>query len=213
MLHVHAFTFNAFQENTYVVYTDEGDAVVIDPGCYEEAERQEVDAFIAGKQLHIQQVWLTHCHIDHVLGCYHFRIKHKASVCVPEHEIDVLESVKAYAAPYGFPDYQPVKADSLIRQTDTLVLGPYTFQVRFAPGHSPGHLVFYQPESKLVLGGDVLFNGSIGRFDLPGGDQAVLYQSIREQLYTLPDDTTVYCGHGPTTTVGQEKQTNPFVQG
>jgi glyoxylase-like metal-dependent hydrolase (beta-lactamase superfamily II) len=210
---IEKFTFNPFQENTYLIYTDEGEAVVVDPGCIEDSEKAEIDGFISQHNLVVRQVWLTHGHIDHVLGCYHFRIKHDAQVFVPEHDLSTFDSVKLYAPSYGFPKYQPVKPDGLIHEGDTMVVGSNKFEVIFTPGHAPGHVVFYSKENKLVVNGDVLFAGSIGRFDLPGGDQQTLYKTIQEKMYALPEETLVYCGHGPETTIGKEKATNPFVQG
>jgi glyoxylase-like metal-dependent hydrolase (beta-lactamase superfamily II) len=122
----------------------------------------------------------------------------------------VLKAVSAYAPNYGFQQYQDATADKYLEEGDEIVIGRQKFQVLFVPGHSPGHVAFFHAEEKALIGGDVLFKSSVGRTDLPGGDTDTLIRSIRQKLFVLPDDTTVYPGHGPTTTIGEEKVSNPF---
>jgi hydroxyacylglutathione hydrolase len=211
-MNIHTLVFNPFYENTLLVWDDAGQAVVIDPGCYERFEQDELTDFMAAKGLKVVAIVNTHCHIDHVLGNYWARESFKCPLWVPEAEREVYFAVKAYAPNYGFTGYTEAPVDAWLKPGE-VTFGGLTLQAISCPGHSPGHLVFYHAESKTLIGGDVLFNGSIGRTDLPGGNHDDLLRNIRERIYTLPDDVTVYPGHGPTTTVGHEKKTNPFVRG
>jgi hydroxyacylglutathione hydrolase len=211
-MNIHSFVFNPFYENTVLVWDDAGQAVVIDPGCYERFEQDELAEFVQSHGLKVVAIVNTHTHIDHVLGNYWAREFFKCPLWVPEAERDVYFAVKAYAPNYGFTGYTEAAVDSWIRPGE-VKFGDLALQAIACAGHSPGHLVFYHAPSKTLIGGDVLFNGSIGRTDLPGGNHEELLQNIRERIYTLPDDVTVYPGHGPTTTIGQEKLTNPFVRG
>ena len=212
MIHSHSFTFNPFQENTYVIYSDSGICVIIDPGCYEESEKNKLVAFIAKKRLKPSQVWLTHAHIDHVLGlkfcCGHFGIK----ALIHPLEIPQLKAVEVYAPNYGFYDFEPTDKLEILDISNPLSIDTEMFELLFVPGHAPGHVAFHHIESAQVWAGDVLFRQSIGRTDLPGGNFQVLEQSIQNELYTLPSETAVYPGHGPSTTIGFERQNNPFVK-
>lgn len=211
MLKVASMTFNAFQENTYVLYDDSGSCVIVDPGCYEAAEQQELKEFVAVNRLKVSKLVNTHCHIDHVLG--NEFVKQTYGVDLYVHKLDepVLRAVSSYASNYGYNQYQPATVDGYLAEGEELSFGNSRLQILFVPGHAPGHVAFYDAASKTLISGDVLFRNSIGRTDLPGGSFPALEKSIREKLYTLPDDTTVYPGHGPTTTIGFEKRTNPFV--
>lgn len=211
MLKVASMTFNAFQENTYVLYDDSGSCVIVDPGCYEAAEQQELKEFVAVNRLKVSKLVNTHCHIDHVLG--NEFVKQTYGVDLYVHKLDepVLRAVSSYASNYGYNQYQPATVDGHLAEGEELSFGNSRLQILFVPGHAPGHVAFYDAASKTLISGDVLFRNSIGRTDLPGGSFPALEKSIREKLYTLPDDTTVYPGHGPNTTIGFEKRTNPFV--
>ncbi len=210
---VQPFTFNGFQENTYVVYTSEGDAVIIDPGCYEPSEEQALVQFIEENNLKVHALLNTHAHIDHVLGNAFVMKKFGVDLYLHKEDIQTLASVANYAHVYGFEHYNPSpEATVLLSGGETLNFGSLSFEVYFTPGHAPGHVVFYNEENKFVINGDVLFNGSFGRVDLPGGDINILKQSIFETMFNLPEDTTVYCGHGPSTTIGKEKVTNYILQ-
>ncbi|MBC7449575.1 MAG: MBL fold metallo-hydrolase [Hymenobacteraceae bacterium] len=212
-MRVHSFTFNTFAENTYVLIDDATrQCAVVDPGCYTPAEQATLRAFIVAEQLTPTALLLTHSHIDHVLGLDF--VAHTWNLTPQHHALDqeTLRAVPLYAAPYGFPNLRLPETTRLLPTDGPVTFGTITLDVRFAPGHAPGHVVFYHAPTAQVLGGDVLFRGSVGRTDLPGGDLATLEASIRAQLYTLPDAVTVYPGHGPTTTIGQEKRTNPFVR-
>jgi hydroxyacylglutathione hydrolase len=209
---VEKFTFNDFQENTYIVHDGEK-CVIIDPGCYDKSEQKELSDFIADHKLSPVAVLLTHAHIDHVLGLAY--ILETYSLDFYQHKIDVetLERVADYAHVYGFSGYVPATtpATHLLKGGETISFGKINFEVIFTPGHAPGHVVFYNREGKFVINGDVLFRGSFGRYDLPGGDLSVLKKSISTKMFTLPEETKVYCGHGDETTIGHEKRSNPIM--
>lgn len=207
---IQTFTFNPFQENTFVVYDETGEAVVIDPGCYEGHEKRELAQFLESSKLTVKLLLNTHCHIDHVLGNDFVKSKYNVPFLIHEKELPVLKAVKSYASNYGFPAYQEVLPEKFLKEGDWVSFGTTQLQVIFLPGHAPGHIGFYHAEANALLSGDVLFENSIGRTDLPGGDHNTLIQSIRQKVFALPDETIVYPGHGNTTTVGEEKLTNPF---
>jgi hydroxyacylglutathione hydrolase len=210
MIHIRSFTFNPFEENTYVLHDETGEAVIIDPGCYDKAEQSEIKNFISLKNLQVRYILNTHCHIDHVLGNEFVKQQYNAPLLIPTLELPVLKAVKVYAGNYGFPLYHEVLPDGELTTDVPVRFGKSSLNVLFVPGHSPGHVAFYQPDQKFIIGGDVLFNRSIGRTDLPGGDHATLIESIHRQLFILPDDVVVQPGHGPETTLGEEKAYNPF---
>ncbi len=210
MLRVKSFIFNPFQENTYVLFDDTKECVIVDPGCYEKAEQQELVDFIEENNLTVKLLLNTHCHIDHVLGNYFVKNKYKVDLYIHPMEEVVLKAVQTYASNYGFPQYSSTTSDSYLKEGEKVVFGDQAMEIIFAPGHSPGHVCFYSIPDKILIGGDVLFKNSIGRTDLPGGDHDTLIESIQEKLFILPDDVTVYSGHGPTTTIGYEKRSNPF---
>jgi glyoxylase-like metal-dependent hydrolase (beta-lactamase superfamily II) len=210
---VSGFTFNAFSENTYLLHDATGACAIVDPGCYERAEQQALQQYIQDHHLRVELLLNTHCHIDHVFG-NQFVLDTWPGTPFLIHEADlpVLRAVPSYAPNYGFPLYNPAEPTGFLTPGEPLRFGETELEVRFAPGHAPGHVVFYHAPTQVVIGGDVLFQGSIGRTDLPGGDYDTLIRSIREQLLTLPDETTVYPGHGPATTVGAERVSNPFLR-
>ena len=210
MLHVKTFVFNPFSENTYVVYDDSLEAVVIDPGCYEQEEKDQLDNFIKSEKLTIKYLLDTHAHIDHVLGNYHVKEKYKVPFLMHKKDESVLKAVKAYAPNYGFINYTEALPDQFLEEGDDVIFGNSKFSVLFVPGHAPGHIAFYNQKEKILMGGDVLFKRSVGRTDLPGGNHETLINSIHQKLFVLPDDVVVYPGHGDTTTLGEEKTSNPF---
>lgn len=212
MLHHTSFCFGAFQENTYVLWDDDSRAVVVDPGCYEPEEQALLQAFIREENLRPQAVWLTHCHIDHVAGLDFVIRTWNLPYFLSRGEVPQLRAVEWYAPNYGFYGYQKPDRDGTLFDSPVLKLGGEEFQVLSVPGHSPDHVAFYHPSSGQIWAGDVLFRGSIGRTDLPGGDFAQLETSIRTHLYTLPAETKVFPGHGPETKIGFEKLHNPFVR-
>ena len=213
MTEVAQLTFNPFQENTYVLYDETKECVIIDPGCYERNEQEKLVEFIENKGLTPVKLLLTHSHIDHVLGCYfvsnHYQLKPELHAL----DLETLTSVPNYAHVYGFPGYQPSpEPEVFLKEGTNVEFGNTVLEVRFVPGHAPGHIVFISNEEKFVINGDCLFYGSIGRTDLPGGDHQTLLDSIRRELFSLPEDYKVYTGHGEPTTIGFEKANNPFLK-
>jgi len=208
---VHSFTFNPFQENTYVLYDESKECVIVDCGCSHKSEEDRFLRFIEDHQLKPVKYLQTHCHIDHVMGN---KFVFDQFGLVPEYHIlekPVLEAADSVAKQYMLPFEEGPMGDASLEEFDTITFGNSSLVVLFTPGHSPGSVCFYSKDSKLVISGDTLFQMSIGRSDLPGGDEATLYRSIREKLFTLPDDTKVYAGHMPPTEIGFEKSNNPFV--
>jgi glyoxylase-like metal-dependent hydrolase (beta-lactamase superfamily II) len=210
MLSIQTFTFNAFSENTYVVFDETHEAVIIDPGCYSREEQKELSLFIEENNLKVKLILNTHCHIDHVLGNNFVKEKYKAPLLLHKIEEAQLRAVKNYASVYGFDGYREAEADQFIDEKDVIAFGNTKWKILFLPGHSPGHVGFYDEKEKVIFSGDVLFEHSIGRTDLPGGNFDTLIKSIHQNLFTLPDEVVVYCGHGPSTTIGEEKISNPF---
>ena len=211
MTHVQIFEFNPFAENTYVVYDESGECIIFDPGCYTPEERHMLQSFIEKNQLRVVRLINTHCHLDHIFGN---NFVHKTWSLLPElhrAEMPVLKQYPAICIYYGVPAESSPMPERFIEAGDTVTFGHTRLEVMLTPGHSPGSLSFYCRESGFVLSGDVLFMESIGRTDLPGGNSDTLLESIRSQLFTLPGETLVYSGHGPTTTIRHEKEYNPFL--
>ena len=212
MLNVQSFTFNPVQENTYLLYNEERLCCIIDPGCYFASEEIELRNFIELHQLTSKYLLNTHCHLDHIFGN---RFIHKTYGLVLQlHKLEkqVLELGPVSGQMWQLP-FDNYDGDlKFIDESDKINLGNDELEILFTPGHSPGHICFYDRASRFLIGGDVLFNGSVGRTDLPGGDFATLEQSIKTKLYTLPEDVIVYPGHGDSTTIGDEMKINPFVK-
>ncbi|NVK49301.1 MAG: MBL fold metallo-hydrolase [Cyclobacteriaceae bacterium] len=211
MLRIQTFTFNPFQENTYVISDSDGHAAIIDPGNYESWENQKLVDYIQEENLKPELLLNTHCHVDHVLGNAFVKRTFGIPLLIHEQENPVLNSVKVFAPNYGFVRYEPTEPDGYLTEHQIIQLGSENLKVIFVPGHAPGHVVFYHESSQQCIGGDTLFRGSIGRTDLPGGNHDLLLKKIKSELFTLPDETVVYPGHGPTTSIGFEKENNPFV--
>ncbi|AXY76223.1 MBL fold metallo-hydrolase [Paraflavitalea soli] len=213
MLTVKQFPFSPLQENTYVIYNEQDECCIIDPGCYFGNERNELKEFIEETGLTPKYLLNTHCHLDHIFGNKFVHDTWGLTLHLHEKEKVVLDFGPTFGLNWGLP-FDNYKGDLIyLREGDTVRLGEDRFIILFTPGHSPGHISFYCPEQHFIVSGDVLFRRGIGRTDLPGGDFDTLARSIREQLYTLPDETLVYNGHGPETTIGEEKRQNPFVRG
>jgi glyoxylase-like metal-dependent hydrolase (beta-lactamase superfamily II) len=203
------FTFNAFQENTYILYTETGSCVIIDPGCYSHQEENELLTFIVENELKPLALLNTHAHIDHVLGNAFVLNQFTIPYYLHDDDLTTLNSVSSYAHVYGFEGYKasPLPTHSLSKVSN-LIFDNIELTVFHTPGHCPGHVVFYSEKDHFVINGDVLFNGSFGRVDLPGGAIDILKKSIFNTMFRFPESTVVYCGHGPETTIGQEKRTN-----
>ncbi|GGH10865.1 MBL fold metallo-hydrolase [Mucilaginibacter phyllosphaerae] len=211
MANVKCFVNNPYQENTYLLFDETGECAIIDPGMYNAAEQNAVTGFIKDNSLKPVLLLNTHCHIDHVLGNKFVFDQYGLKPQFHQGETDVLAAVVAYAPAMGLR-YEPSPLpDEYLPETGTIKFGNTILQLIFAPGHSPAHLCYYDTTANLLIGGDVLFRNSIGRTDLPGGDFSTLVKNIEEKLFALPDDCTVYPGHGPQTTIGFEKQTNPYL--
>lgn len=203
---VETFTFNGFQENTSIVYTAEKDAVIIDPGCYDQHEQEALVDFITSRDLTVQAVLNTHCHLDHIFGNAFCVAKYGVDLYAHKEELFTLGLAEKSAQLYGFPGFIPSPTPTVfIEDNEEIRFGTLAFQVIFGPGHAVGHVAFYNAPNKLLIGGDILFKGSFGRTDLPGGSMEILKKTIHERMFTLPEDTVVYPGHGPTTTIGEEK--------
>lgn len=212
MIKVRYFTFNPVQENTYVVSNEKGDALIIDPGCYFSAEQDTLKNFLSNENLQPVQLLNTHCHLDHVFGNKWVAKTYGLELFIHPDEEKMLQLAPASGLMYGltFDNYNgPLH---FLNEGDMVMLGEEKLKVILAPGHSPGSICFYSEEGKFLIGGDVLFRESIGRTDLPGGNHEQLLQNIRTKLFTLPDETVVYPGHGEPTTIGHEKRYNPFLR-
>lgn len=211
MIKIQTFVFNGFQENTYILYDETNEAVIIDPGCYSSSEQIELTNFITKNNLNVVKLLNTHCHIDHVLGNNFVCKKFNVDLNIHELDLATLNAITEYGHLYGFNVDKSPEPTHFLNDGDKITFGNSTLDVLFTPGHAPGHVVFVNHEQKFVINGDVLFKGSIGRTDLPGSDHNTLLNSIRIKLFVLPDDFTVHTGHGPTTTIGYEKKYNPFL--
>lgn len=212
MLRLESFVFNPFQENTYIIINEKNDCWIVDPGMYDATETKHINDFIEKNQLKPQGIINTHAHIDHIFGVRGLKEKYQIPFSVHEKEDIVLKSAVGSAMIFGLDFNQTPQVDTYIKEGEKIKLGDDELEVRFTPGHSPGSVVFYYEPAKWAIAGDVLFNGSIGRTDLPGGDFDTLINSIRKELFSLPDETIVYPGHGPSTRIGDEKLYNPFLK-
>jgi hydroxyacylglutathione hydrolase len=211
MLKIHTFTFNPFQENTYIVYNENQSCIIFDPGMYTASEEKIFNDFIVSSGLKPVQLINTHCHIDHIFGNAYCSKQYNLPLQIHAMEQVILERGALMASMYGLNYSESVKASIFLKEGDMIKLGQDELRILFTPGHSPGSLSFYNADEGFVVSGDALFYESIGRTDLPGGDHATLIEAIRSQLLTLPENTKVYSGHGPATTIGHEKQFNPYL--
>jgi glyoxylase-like metal-dependent hydrolase (beta-lactamase superfamily II) len=207
------FTFNDFSENTYILYDESKECLIIDPGCNDEGERNELTNFIENNHLKPVGLLNTHCHIDHVLGNQFVSKKYDLPLESHKGEEVVLKNMVGMAQMYGIPYQASPPITVYLNEGDTRTFGESQLEILFTPGHSPASISFYHRESKQLIAGDVLFQGSIGRTDLPGGNFDTLIASIKNKYYPLGDEVVVYPGHGPLTTVGEERRSNPFLTG
>jgi len=212
MVNVKVFTFNLFAENTIVLWDDETkESAVIDPGTSTQDEQNSLNDFISSGNLKVKFLINTHCHIDHILGCKFVKDKYNPVYYAPENDIPLLEHAQEQANMFDIILDEPPKPDHLITAKTELSLGNSLLQFLFTPGHTPGEYCIYLEKEKICITGDVLFNESIGRTDLWGGDYNTLINSINSKLLLLPDDVVIYPGHGESSTIGYEKQNNPFL--
>ncbi|PHN07254.1 MBL fold metallo-hydrolase [Flavilitoribacter nigricans] len=212
MANVVKLTFNDFQENTYIVYDDTGECIIFDPGCFRTHEEEELVSTIQKLGLTPVRLINTHCHLDHVFGNKFVAEHFGLGLEIHRGELPVLEAVPQVCMMYGLPPAPLSPAPThFIEEGDIIEFGETKLEVLFTPGHSPASISFYCRESNFLIAGDVLFYGSIGRTDLPGGDFDTLIGNIKNKILVLPDDTVVYPGHGPKTTVAFERANNPFL--
>lgn len=211
MLHIKTFVFSPIQENTYILYNDEKECIIIDPGCYFDEEKEELVSFIESNQLKPVKLINTHCHLDHVFGNKFISEKYNLKLHIHPEEEKMLALAPASGLMYNMPFDNYTGEINFLKEDEELIFGDDKFKMLFTPGHSPGSLSFYNPKHNLLISGDVLFKNSVGRSDLPGGNHDVLIESIKSKLMILPDNTVVYSGHGPATTIGEERKSNPFL--
>ncbi len=211
MIKVEKFVVGPLGENSYVLSDETRECIFVDPGFYYEEEHKEIVDFISENKLKPVNISNTHCHFDHIMGVEFIREKFKISFQAHSEDAFLIERAGEQAKMFGFETKPISPIDKFINENDSVKFGNTEMKIIHVPGHSPGHLVFYSEESKILIAGDVLFYGSIGRTDLPGGDYQTLISGIKEKLFVLPDETKVYSGHGPETTIGFEKHNNPFL--
>jgi len=211
MLQIKSFVFSPIQENTYILYNEFDECIIIDPGCYFDEEKDVLKNFIETNKLKPVLLLNTHCHLDHVFGNKFISEKYSLTLHLHEKEQQVLAFAPTSGLMYNMPFDNYAGAFLLLKEGDIIKLGNDELKVIEAPGHSPGSVCFYCTAQNFVIGGDVLFQRSIGRTDLPGGSHETLLKNIQQKLLVLPEETIVYSGHGSTTTIGEEKKYNPFL--
>ena len=211
MIKVEKFVVNQLAENSFVLSDETGESVFIDPGFFYREEKREIKEYIAKNKLTPVKIANTHCHFDHLMGVEFIRNEYNIPFCAHTNDSFWVEKATEQGNMYGF-DMKPVSPiNEFLVEKEYIKFGNSQLEIILIPGHSPGHVVFYSKEDKFLIAGDVLFYGSIGRTDLPGGDYITLISNIKEKLFSLPDDTKVYCGHGQETNLGFEKANNPFL--
>ncbi len=212
MIRIKSFVFNYFAENTIVLWDDDTkDSAVVDPGMSNKEEEKVFDDFLTENKLELKYLINTHCHIDHILGCSHIKSEYSIDYYAPENDIILLKNASTQAEMFGLNLEEPPLPDKVISEDTELRLGNSELIFLFTPGHTPGEFCIYLKEEKICVTGDVLFKEGIGRTDLWGGNYDTLIKSIQTQLFSLPDDVKIYPGHGETSTIGHEKQNNPFL--
>ncbi len=210
MTKIKIFVFNPFQENTILLYDETKECVIIDAGCNEEHEFEKIDAFIEENKLILKSIINTHCHIDHIMGNSYLVNKYKIPSIAHKDDMPLLERSNDMALAFGFDVQEPPVPNKFVEEGDEIKFGNTILQILHVPGHSPGSIILYNDQEKFMIVGDVLFAGSIGRTDLPGGDHETLISGIKEKIFSLNEDVVVYPGHGESTTIGHEKSTNPY---
>ncbi len=214
MATVQYFTFNPFQENTYIIYDETKECIIFDPGCINVKEQKILSEFISSKELIPKRLINTHCHLDHVFGNAFIHRKYGLDLEIHKGELPVLKAVPQICKLYGLPEPEASpEPKHFIEDNEIIHFGSTSLKALLTPGHSPASLSFYDEKNGYVIAGDVLFYESIGRTDLPGGNLQTLLNSIRQKLFILPENVVVYPGHGDATTIGHEIKYNPFLIG
>lgn len=212
MIVIKKFVFNPFSENTYVVWDEKThEGMIVDPGCFDSSEEKELEDFIANRNIVVKYLIVTHCHIDHILGCRFVHDKYSPLYLVPKEDLPLLENAEKQAAAFGLEIKAPPLSDNYLTENSKINLGNSTVEILSTPGHSPGEHCLYFGNEKFCITGDVLFQKSIGRTDLWGGDYTILINSIKNKLLNLPDEVIIYPGHGEHSKIGLEKSENPFL--
>jgi len=211
MLQIQSFIFSPIQENTYILYNELKECIIIDPGSYFDEEKDAMKTFIEQKQLVPKMLLNTHSHLDHVFGNKFIAETYGLKLQLHEKEKAVLEFAPVSGLKYNMPFDNYTGELIFLKEGDKIILGTDELEIFETPGHSPGHIIFYCRKQNFVISGDVLFQRSVGRTDLPGGNHQTLLNSINKKLLVLPDETKVYSGHGAVTTIGEEKKYNPFL--
>jgi hydroxyacylglutathione hydrolase len=212
MIRIEKFVFNTFMVNTYVLCDETGEGIIVDPACYEPRERDELKDFIDGNKLKLIRNLNTHCHIDHVLGNDFIAQTYGIYPEYHENSTPFLHTLKEIGSSFGYSVRRIPQPKRFLEDVETVRWGNSSLKVLYTPGHAEGSVCFYNESQGFVITGDVLFKDTIGRTDLPSGNFEHLMQSIKTRLFTLPEDTVVYPGHGPETSIGYEKENNPFIR-
>ncbi|MBN1987253.1 MAG: MBL fold metallo-hydrolase [Prolixibacteraceae bacterium] len=211
MIKIKKFVVNPLQENSFILSDETGECIFVDPGYFYDEEYDEIREYISENNLTPVKIANTHCHFDHIMGVEFVRNEYSIPLCAHPDDAFWIERAVDQGQMFGF-DMNPVRPiDIFFNEGEKITFGNSELKIIHVPGHSPGHVVFYNSENNFLMGGDVLFYGSIGRTDLPGGNHQQLISAIQEKLFVLPGETKVYCGHGPETLLGFEKTNNPFL--
>jgi glyoxylase-like metal-dependent hydrolase (beta-lactamase superfamily II) len=211
MISIKKFEFNDFQVNTLLLWDETKEAVIIDPGNSNEQENKRLDDYIKNEGLMVVGMYNTHLHIDHMFGNDYIKNKYGVKFLIHEEGIHFLNTAIGFASVFGYDLQKVAQPDGNMKEGDVISFGNSKLDVIETPGHAAGSFCFICREQKFVIVGDVLFSGSVGRTDLPSGDMDTLVKMIRTKLFPLGDSYKVYCGHGPETTIGEERQFNPFL--
>ena len=211
MIKVEKFVYNSFQENTYVLFDETNECIIVDAGCYEDYEKENLVSFLDSKSLKPVHLICTHGHIDHILGMEFLCKKYNLYLEVHKGDLRIIEMVSTYGTMYGFDVETPSNVKGILEDGGKVLFGNSELDILHVPGHSAGSIALLSKEDKFAIVGDVLFKGSIGRTDLPGGDYDIIMDSIGRKLMTLDENTIVYSGHMSETTIGIEKRSNPFI--
>lgn len=212
MVKVERLVFNPFQVNTYLIYDGSGECVIIDPACSDAAENKVLDQFISDNNLKPVSQVFTHCHVDHIPGMAHVFHQYGLKPLMHPESLKFLHRANEQGRMFGFMVDEIIEPEVFINEGEMLQAGSYSLEILYTPGHADGHICLVCKEGKFVITGDVLFREGIGRTDFVTGDFDLLSANIKNKLYILDEDFTVFPGHGPSTTIGNEKKYNPFVR-